>query len=73
MQESVCEGQRNNTLTSLAGHLLRHGVDRAVVLHLLLYWNRIRCKPLADEEVAAVVESIGRLQVRQAQCPAPHI
>ena len=43
-------------------NLLRHGVDSPVVLELLLCWNRVRCRPpLADEEVASVVESITRL------------
>lgn len=66
--ERVSEGERNNTVASLAGHLMRHGVDEVVVLELLRCWNRVRCKPLlADEEIAAVVGSIGRLHARQAQ------
>jgi hypothetical protein len=45
-----------------------------VVLELLLSWNRVRCHPpLIDDEVAAVVESIGRLHARQEQLLAPHI
>jgi hypothetical protein len=60
-REGVPEGERNNTIASLAGHLLWHGVDPAVVMELLLCWNRLRCRPpLADEEVAGVVESITR-------------
>lgn len=63
--EGVPAGERNNTIASLAGHLLRHGVDASVVMELLLCWNRIRCRPpLADEEVAAVVTSISRLHAR---------
>lgn len=58
----VVEGQRNSTIASLAGHLLRHGIDERVVLELLLCWNRTRCDPpLDDEEVSRVVTSIGRL------------
>jgi Bifunctional DNA primase/polymerase, N-terminal/Primase C terminal 1 (PriCT-1) len=68
VREGVSAGERNNTIASLAGHLMRHGVDTAVVFELLLCWNRIRCKPpLVDEEVAAVVRSIGRLHAREAQ------
>lgn len=62
VREGVDEGNRNNTLASLAGHLLRHGVDPQVALELLLAWNRVRCRPpLPDEEVARVVDSIARL------------
>jgi hypothetical protein len=63
--DGVPAGERNNTIASLAGHLLRHGVDAAVVMELLLCWNRTRCRPaLDDEEVAAVVTSITRLHGR---------
>lgn len=66
VQEGVAQGQRNNTIASLAGHLLWHGVDPQVVLELLLAWNRVRCRPpLADDEVARVVESILRLHERE--------
>ncbi|MGE5089911.1 MAG: bifunctional DNA primase/polymerase [Candidatus Levyibacteriota bacterium] len=62
VRAGVPEGQRNASLASLAGRLLWHGVDEEVVLELLLAWNRQRCRPpLPDEEVAAVVASIGRL------------
>ena len=63
--EGVPAGERNNTIASLAGHLLKHGVDGSVVMELLLCWNRTRCRPpLADQEVAAVVTSITRLHAR---------
>lgn len=59
--EGVPEGTRNNTLASLAGHLLWHGVDPQVTLELLLCWNRTRCRPpLDDAEVAGVVASIAK-------------
>jgi len=65
VRDGVREGQRNNTVASLAGHLLRRGVDRVVVMELLLCWNRGRCEPpLVDEEVVTVVESIGRFHPR---------
>jgi hypothetical protein len=68
VSDGVPAGERNNTIASLAGHLLRHGVDATVVMELLLCWNRIRCRPpLADEEVAAVVGSISRLHERDAE------
>ncbi len=61
----VDEGERNNSLASLAGHLLWRGVDAVVALELLLCWNACRCRPpLADDEVARVVDSIARLHGR---------
>jgi len=66
-KRGVREGKRNDTIASLAGHLLHFGVDREVALELLLAWNRQRCDPpLPDKEVAAVVESIARLHDRGA-------
>jgi len=65
VREGVPEGIRNKTIASLAGHLLRHGVDAAVVTEVLLCWNRVRCRPpLMDDEVVSVVESIRRLHAR---------
>lgn len=65
LQDGVAQGERNNTIASLSGHLLWHGVDPDVVLELLLCWNRVRCRPpLDDEEVARTVHSITRLHER---------
>jgi hypothetical protein len=66
--DGVTEGERNNTIASLTGHLLWHGVDPDVVLELLLCWNRVRCRPpLPDDEVIRTVDSIARLhQQREA-------
>lgn len=58
----VAEGERNNTIASLTGHLLWHGVDPEVAKELLLCWNRVRCRPpLADDEVIRIVLSFTRL------------
>lgn len=65
VRQEVAEGTRNNTLASLAGHLLWRGVDPQVALELLLAFNRARCRPpLPDDEVAQVVSSITRLHER---------
>jgi hypothetical protein len=65
VRTGVAEGERNNTIASLAGHLLWHGVDAQVALELLLSWNRERCRPpLTDDEVAGAVGSITRLHER---------
>ena len=59
VQGGVAIGARNSTIASLAGHLLWHEVDPAVVTELLLAWNRVRCRPpLGDEEVLRTVASI---------------
>jgi hypothetical protein len=65
LREGVAEGARNNTLASLTGHLLRHGVDPEVTAELLLSWNVARCRPPLDEaEVIRTVESIVRTHQR---------
>lgn len=65
VQEGVAQGERNNAIASLTGHLLWHGVDPAVAAELLLCWNRVRARPpLSDEEVAQTVESIVRTRRR---------
>jgi len=62
IKEGVPEGERNNAVASLAGHLLWHGVDPDVAQELLLCWNRVRCQsPLSDAEVVRTVQSISRL------------
>jgi hypothetical protein len=67
-RRQIPEGERNNTIASLAGHLFWHGVDAEVVFELLEAWNREHCEPpLAVEEVARVVESIARLHERRSE------
>jgi hypothetical protein len=66
VQSEIAEGQRNDTMARLAGHLLRHYVDPHVVLDLLLTWNAARCRPpLADDEVELIVESILRREIER--------
>jgi hypothetical protein len=72
VRHGVGQGARNNSVASLTGHLLWHGIDPDVALDLLLCWNRVRCRPpLSDEEVAAAVESIHRTHDRHAAEPSP--
>ncbi len=66
VREGVSEGARNDTIASLAGHLLWHEVDQEVVTEMLLCWNRVRCRPpLSDEEVVRTVKSIASTHARQ--------
>lgn len=72
LAEGVSEGTRNNTIASLSGHLLWHGVDPKIVTELLLCWNRIRCRPpLPDAEVVRTVQSIVRLHEREEKADHP--
>jgi hypothetical protein len=66
--EGVRPGKRNDTTASLAGHLLRRGVDPFVVLELLLAWNAARCHPpLSDAEVTRTVDSVAGCELRRRQ------
>ena len=61
--EGASEGARNATAASLAGYLLRLGIDREfgieTVLHIMLGWNdRHNRPPLPDQEIARTLESI---------------
>lgn len=68
LRNGVDEGARNTTIASLAGYLLRLGLDPAVTSELLLCWNRVLCRPpLGDDEVARTVASISRLHTMEAR------
>jgi len=70
VRRPVPPGERNNTVASLTGHLLWHGVDPEVAIELLLGWNRLRCDPpLTDDEVIRTVLSITRLHRRHTTDP----
>ena len=69
----VAEGQRNNSIASITGHLLWRGVDPVVIKELLLCWNRVRCRPpLPDDEVAWTVDSIRRTHERHTRQEEGH-
>lgn len=62
------EGERNRTLASLAGHLLRNRIDPWVTLDLLMAWNQTRCRPpLAGTEVMMTVASIARREINRRE------
>jgi hypothetical protein len=65
---TVAEGERNRTIASLAGHLLRNRIDPWVSIELLQAWNRTRCHPpLAEAEVVTAVRSIARREVARRE------
>lgn len=62
----VEEGCRNQTLTRLCGHLLRHRVNPRLTLALVHAFNVANCRPpLLAPEVEAVFNSIGRAEARR--------
>ena len=63
------EGERNNAVTRLCGHLIRKQVEPEAVLELMLAWNRHRCRPpLPDREVFRIVDSICANEARREGC-----
>lgn len=64
--DGACEGSRNDSITRLAGHLFRKGIDPDVAHDLLQAWNESRCRPpLERDEVAAAVDSIARAEAQR--------
>jgi hypothetical protein len=59
--ETIPEGTRNNTLTSIAGSLRYRGMDENGIAHELGLINHSRCEPpLPDSEVRTIARSIAR-------------
>jgi hypothetical protein len=62
----VDEGGRNDTVTRLAGYLLRRYADAVVVYELLVCWNMLRCRPpLPARDIERVVLSIGKKETER--------
>lgn len=57
----IIDGERNSTLTSLAGALRRRGLGQTAIEAALLAENIERCQPpLPDADVLGIAQSIGR-------------
>jgi hypothetical protein len=70
VRNGVTEGQRNEALAKLAGHLLRHFIDPHVALELLMAWNAARCRPpLSTAEITTTVNSIARRELARRKTP----
>jgi hypothetical protein len=55
----IPEGQRNDTLARISGHLLAHGIDPHVCLEIIVSLNATHCAPpLPEEEILNLVASI---------------
>ena len=58
---SIPEGRRNDSLTSITGHLLAHGIDPHVCLDIILSLNVTHCaEPLPEDEILKLVAGITR-------------
>ena len=59
--QPIPEGQRNSTLTSLAGTMRQRGMTTSAIRAALAEENATRCTPpLGDEEVNRIAHSIGQ-------------
>ena len=58
----VSKGQRNNTLTSLAGTMRRPGMSIEAIEAALLVENARYNPPLSEDEVRKIARSVGRYQ-----------
>jgi len=66
IRDGVGEGQRNNALARLCGHLLRKRVNALVVLQLASAFNDARCRPrLSAAEVLTIVNSVAGLELKR--------
>jgi hypothetical protein len=66
------DGNRNESLTRIAGHFLHDGMHPAYVRDFALWWNQTRCRPPdRSGRVIATIASIARKEVarrRNAKC-----
>ena len=59
----IDEGQRNSSLTSVAGTMRRSGMDQEAITAALLIHNRAHCQPpLSDREVRGIAASVSRYE-----------
>jgi hypothetical protein len=66
LRSAMPEGQRNDTLARISGHLLAHRIDPYVCLDIILSLNITHCHPpLPEEEIAHIVASITRREFAQ--------
>lgn len=68
----IPDGERDTTLTSLAGSMRRRGMSEAAMLAALRVENETRCAPpLDDAQVVKIARSIGRKEPAPQAKPAP--
>jgi len=59
--EPITEGQRNQSLTSLAGTMRRRGMTETAIAAALMAVNKEQCKPpLTEQEINTIAKSVSR-------------
>jgi len=59
-------GQRNNTLTSLAGSMHHRGMSKEAIREALCKENQLKCTPpLSSNEIDIIVNSVSRYEVKE--------
>lgn len=72
VEGSIPAGERNNTLTSLAGTMRHRGFGETAILEALTAENSERCDPpLSDDEVARIAASVVRYPPAAPAVPSP--
>ena len=67
--DGILDGDRNNTITKMAGHYRKRDIEFGEALEILKLINQTRCKPpLDDAEVERTVESIYSRPSREIRC-----
>jgi hypothetical protein len=70
-ERKIPSGNRNDALTSLAGSMRRRNMEPEAILAALLAENKVKCSPPLDEdEVLAIVNSVGRYEADPEAAPA---
>jgi len=60
------EGERNDRLAKIVGHLLRRHVNPYLAAELVQSWNLAHCKPpLPDAEVSQICDSVAALELKR--------
>lgn len=67
VRDGLAEGERNDGLARLTGHLLRRYVDVDLTTELVMLVNKRCGPPLAVREVERIVESIAARELRRRQ------
>lgn len=66
VHDGVSEGKRNDSITRLAGYLLRRRVDALLAVEIIFAVNEARCRPpLERNEVIAIVDSIAAREMKR--------
>jgi putative DNA primase/helicase len=72
MNQAVAGGQRNNTLTSLAGTMRRRGMSEEAIEAALKAENAVGCDPpLHESEIVAITRSVCRYEPESSSSPNP--